>query len=660
MLFVFMSQPDFACNPHALYEYIESNTEHETAWLIKKDEKYYELKKRGIRCALYDTMEGNRLLDSADFVIVNSYTFPRIPKREGQIFVNLWHGSGIKAHDFYNHDMNIEHARNLKHFCDKIDLMCVHSLDDRFKLSAQLHYDLRKCFVTGQARLDCVKMSNGKEKIERLFGEEMKAYKRLVFFAPSFRANSSSHSGTIFSENIFRVDDYDAVMLADFLKKNQAALIYKLHPIEQTAFSGREFDLSENCYELTDQMLFEKDIRYDELLNAFDVMISDYSSIAFDFLFLNRPIVYLIPDYKEYVAERGFVFHNVDMFMPGEKVFGFADMVGALQTAFDRPDQYRAERELVISQRFDFDDDQSSQRCFDTIVNFKKIPEIDEFQVENEQMMQLSYPTTAESMKKWIPKQYEVIDSVKEIPECFRLDNINQNAKGKYVYITEEIPGEQRKLSGQSSTEICDIAYYYDLCKCPNVKICHVGGGVDYEMFSASCNLPKKNDRRRRIGFAGTIDNRIYFSMVQCICEVFSDFDIIFAGELTRIPVWLEGFENLHYVPVSYEELPEMIQSFDVAILPFFGEYKKTVPKEYFQYLACGKQVVASDMENLPDTVALYRSRSIGEAIENIKKALLNVDDTKVQESARMTAKMYDWEKVAEKVIEECKVWKAE
>lgn len=654
MLFVFMSQPDFACNPHALYEYIERHTEHETAWLIKRDEKYYELKKRGIRCASYNTLEGNKLLESADFVIVNSYTFPQIQKREGQIFVNLWHGSGIKAHDFYNHDMDMKHARNIKKFSDMIDLMCVHSLDDRFKLSAQLNFDLRKCFVTGQARLDCVKTSHGIEKIKQLFGDKMQDYKKLIFFAPSFRANGSSHSGTIFSDNIFRAEDYNAAVLDKFLQENQAALIYKLHPIEQTAFSGREFHLSEDCYELTDQMLFEKDIRYDELLNAFDVMISDYSSIAFDFLFLNRPIVYLIPDYEEYVAERGFVFHNVDMFMPGQKAFSFMDMVEALQTALEDPNRYKMERELVLSQRFDFYDDQSAKRCFETIVNFKKLPDVDDFQGESEEKRELSYPTAAELLSKWLPKQYEVIDSTKEIPERFQLEMIRQNTEKKYLYITEEIPRELRKLTGRSTAEILDIAYYHDLCKCRNVQICHVGGGVDYEMFSASCNLPKKSDRRRRIGFAGTIDNRIYFSMVQCICEVFSDFDIIFAGELTSIPVWMGGFENLHYVPASYEELPEMIQTFEVAILPFFGRHKETVPKEYFQYLACGKQVVASDMANLPETDALYRSKSIGEAVDNIKKALLNVDDTKVQESARMTAKMYDWEKVAKKMLEEC------
>ena len=171
-------------------------------------------------------------------------------------------------------------------------------------------------------------------------------------------------------------------------------------------------------------------------------------------------------------------------------------------------------------------------------------------------------------------------------------------------------------------------------------------------MFSKGWEKEESGDRRRRIGFAGVIDNRIYFAMVQCICEVFSDYDIIFAGEIfDKIPVWMDGFENLHYLPASYEELPSIIRSFDVALLPFFGRHADTVPKEYFQYLACGKQVVASDMASLPDSPALYRSASVDGAVKNIRKALAHMEDTWIQEAAKRLAAEYDWEKNAEKLL---------
>ena len=46
MLMVFMSQPDFACNCHALWKYVKQHTDFETAWIIKKP-AYYEI------CLLY-------------------------------------------------------------------------------------------------------------------------------------------------------------------------------------------------------------------------------------------------------------------------------------------------------------------------------------------------------------------------------------------------------------------------------------------------------------------------------------------------------------------------------------------------------------------------------------------------------------------------------
>ena len=59
MLMVFMSQPDFACNCHALWKYVKQHTDFETAWIIKKPAYYEILKERGIRCAVYDTVEAN-------------------------------------------------------------------------------------------------------------------------------------------------------------------------------------------------------------------------------------------------------------------------------------------------------------------------------------------------------------------------------------------------------------------------------------------------------------------------------------------------------------------------------------------------------------------------------------------------------------------------
>lgn len=647
MLVVFMSQPDFACNPHALWSYITKNTDFDTAWIVKKAASYNTLTERGIKCAVYDSIDANAIVSAADIIVANSYTYLTIPKKDSQLLVNLWHGSGVKAHDYYDHNLNPRHAIKLKKYFEKVDLMCVHSLDDRFKLSAMLHFDLRKIYVTGQPRLDCVTSADGRKNLAKLFGEEINQYQHFIFFAPSYRSNMSCHAGKIYSDNIFRLDDFDDEKLAGFLTGRNAALIYKLHPIEQTAFSGRNFELNDRCYELTDKMLFEQDIRYDEVLNSFDVMISDYSSIVFDYLLLDRPVVYLLPDFEEYKDKKGFVFSNIDAFMPGEKAHNFDTMLRALTNAFDRPDQYAVERKNVILNRFDYMDGKSTERCFKQIMEYEKIN--DEY-VPYESDPRTVMPSVGEHICKHIhDKSILLIDSTKKIDDKEGFFKAIEEAERVY-YITSEIPSRFRSVSVINSYKIADVELYFSLLEMPKVQIAYITGGVDYDLFSSASFSGDKS--KVRIGFAGAIDNRIYFSMVHCICETFADCEVIFAGTIIGdYPAWLNGFDNLTYIEAAYDELPEIISSFDVAILPFFGGHRKLVPVELFQFLACGKSVVASDMPNLPECDAIYTSESITEAVDNIRLILSQDSGRENVENARAIAKEYDWKKISERVL---------
>lgn len=647
MLFVFMSQPDFSCNPYALYEYVRDHTCHETAWIVKSNDKFKALQDRGIQCAIYDTIDGNKLIAEADYIVMNSYTFPDVPKREGQIFVNLWHGSGIKAHDYYDRNSRPRHIADLRDFCEKMDLMCVHSLDDRFKLSAQLHYDMRRSYVTGQPRLDYVKKADGRKILSKIFGEGILQYKHLIFYAPSFRANASSHSGSLVGDNIFRLSDFDMEKLDAVLAKNDAAIVYKLHPVEQTAFKGRNFSLGSRCFELTEKMLFDADVRYVELLNAFDAMISDYSSIAFDYLLLNRPIIYLIPDYEEYTSERGFVFNKIDSWMPGGKAFNFQELLTEIHEAMTEPQKHQAERELVLDFRFDYQDGSSAQRCYDTIMNFT--PPNDEV-IDYESNPRLHMPSQAEQLSRYLEDEAELVDSTKEYTEEEKRNLLESDRP--LIYVKDEINQPYRCLSGFSSVEIADFEFYNSLKDKKNVNVVEIGGGVDFEKFHAAARpLDDDPHRRKRIGFAGTIDKRIYFAMIQYICEALPEYDIVFAGDIKGdYPVWLGGYDNLSYVEASYDELPEMIASFDVCLLPFYGRHKQYVPTELFQYLAEGKIVVASDMNKIPKSPVIFQSASISDAVNNIRLALTICRDKVWQEEAMRVAQQRDWKLLAEKL----------
>ena len=77
--------------------------------------------------------------------------------------------------------------------------------------------------------------------------------------------------------------------------------------------------------------LEEKKISLYEIFKFVDLMISDFSSVAVDYLVLNRPVVYLNNYDEEYKTKRGVVLEdNYTVFMPGSKVNNFNELLIAV------------------------------------------------------------------------------------------------------------------------------------------------------------------------------------------------------------------------------------------------------------------------------------------------------------------------------------------
>ena len=64
-------------------------------------------------------------------------------------------------------------------------------------------------------------------------------------------------------------------------------------------------------------------------------------------------------------------------------------------------------------------------------------------------------------------------------------------------------------MSAKNSYRIVDIELFEEMKNNTKVNIAHIMGGVDYEKFCVESTATE--NKKKRIGFAGTIDNRIYF-----------------------------------------------------------------------------------------------------------------------------------------------------
>lgn len=159
--------------------------------------------------------------------------------------------------------------------------------------------DARDDVLAAQAA-DPVLAANARAEVRRLLGlaaDASTAAESLIFYAPTWRDGAPDPAVPTPEE---------AAAIATWLAAHGARLVIRSHPMGSgaydAAFGSADAD-SGNARVHALPATIAPDIT--PLLGAFDVVITDYSSIAIDFALLERPIVWFAPDVEHYSATRG-------------------------------------------------------------------------------------------------------------------------------------------------------------------------------------------------------------------------------------------------------------------------------------------------------------------------------------------------------------------
>lgn len=111
------------------------------------------------------------------------------------------------------------------------------------------------------------------------------------------------------------------------------------------------------------------------------------------------------------------------------------------------------------------------------------------------------------------------------------------------------------------------------------------------------------------VGYVGVLDERLDLELVAGLAEALPDWDVHMVGPVTKIdPGSLPQAPNLHYLGMrSYDELPEVMAGFDVAMMPFaLNEATRSIsPTKTLEYLAAGLPVVST---RVADVVSVWGS----------------------------------------------------
>jgi CDP-glycerol glycerophosphotransferase (TagB/SpsB family) len=148
-------------------------------------------------------------------------------------------------------------------------------------------------------------------------------------------------------------------------------MLIKMHPYEvRGAQAMQRMADSEAFCMMTDHMLAAAQVDFYEMLNAVDLLITDYSSIYFDYLLLDRPIIFTPTDVDQYADTRGFLLEPYDFWAPGQNSFTQKDFLQAIELNMEQPDRHSSARECVSRIVHHYRDGKSSQRVSNVICEY--------------------------------------------------------------------------------------------------------------------------------------------------------------------------------------------------------------------------------------------------------------------------------------------------
>lgn len=173
------------------------------------------------------------------------------------------------------------------------------------------------------------RIEEGRAKIEELCpGIDGR---KIILYAPTFRGNSLRKS--------YIKDTLNYKILFEELS-DKYVFVNKLHPLVKKGFS-----LSPELAESASTFLFDvsKEASIADALCAADIVISDYSSLIFDYSLLERPMIFYAYDLEEYVADRSFYYPYED-FVPGPIVKDTETLITAIKDMEENFDKDRVHR----------------------------------------------------------------------------------------------------------------------------------------------------------------------------------------------------------------------------------------------------------------------------------------------------------------------------
>jgi CDP-glycerol glycerophosphotransferase (TagB/SpsB family) len=283
----------------------------------------------------------------------------------GAYHINLWHGSPLKKLD---RDINLENSDFFKgyygRFLEKLSIRF--SMPEWFTISdliiatsekpknyLQTAFGIDNVIVSGYPRNDVIiDHSLGCS----FFSDDSIQFQKVILYSPTFRDTNTDNTQV----------SIDWERLNDLLLKENAIFYLKLHRHDKSIVIDKGY---------TNIKVLNNDVDVYPMFKDVDLLITDYSSIFFDFLLTDKPILFYSYDKESYLNNDRPMYDDYDSVTPGYKVLDFEQLYVKLELFFKNPkslkevDVYNKIKDLYHK----YKDAKGSERTYKYIKEMLKI-----------------------------------------------------------------------------------------------------------------------------------------------------------------------------------------------------------------------------------------------------------------------------------------------
>lgn len=328
---IFESSPDLSDSPYYLFKYLvekhQIHKHYKLVWFILDDENAvdhlcgvpvtcvnHSSSQKGFMTRLkrlYYNYTAKAIIDSNMFVY---------KKRPGQVRIFTDHGMPLKDAAVYQSGIG------------DVDLMCVSG--DFFVDIFAKYTDRDSIRVYGLPR---------DEEMYDLVRENVQEKK--ILWMPTYRQHKGlqGQPANIFPLGIPVIKTREQLaQVNEKLRENNMKLMLRLHPAQDVSVLGfsdmSNIVLADNAYLKAHRMMLE------DLLKDSDALITDYSSVYYDYLFADRPIGLTLEDVEIYKQTMDLVFEDLNRELPGKKMLQTQDLLDFIDEVKNGADPCRQAR----------------------------------------------------------------------------------------------------------------------------------------------------------------------------------------------------------------------------------------------------------------------------------------------------------------------------